>query len=188
MGDDLPELVAMCGRGAGGAEPTAVSVYVVAGWMDTLTNASTTFVASDAAAHPGSGEPVCSWQCSMLCSVGTFSLLQLTLDHAVVLGRSSSLLSDAGAALQRAFGYSLVVGQLRRQDVLCMRAYFCRDLLSEEEVSAVVLTGFQPEHGDTGDQEQALWQPGPVLVPVVAVGSTPAVGAAIHIVALALRT
>lgn len=123
-----------------------------------------------------------------MCSSGAFCLLQLSLSREAFTCHSSSLLRDAGTALQQTVGESLEAAQLHMQDVLCMRAYYCGDVLSEEEAAGMVIDGFPPELGDGNEQEHARWHSGPALVPVVAVGGTPAVDAALHIVAIVLRT
>ena len=127
------------------------------GWMDALRSTRRLVDVQGAAAD--SGGEACAWECASVCSSGTFCLLQLSLSREAFTCHSSSLLRDAGTALQQAVGESLEAAQLRMQDVLCMRAYYCGDLLSEEEAAGMVLMAFRQslETAITGACQVALW-------------------------------
>lgn len=119
-------------------------------------------------------------RCEALVCPERFCLCQLSIS------RSASLLAgDAATSAGRAAvdGISGALGEakLRLSDVMVMRVYFCPDILTEEAARKILHAAFSGCFGAQGPIA-------PVFVPVLAVGSTPATHAAIHIVMMAVRT
>lgn len=125
----------------------------------------------------GHGESVVL--CDMLSCAGSFCLCQLSIPPSgpLLAGDTVSAVCAAAPGIARA----LQEAQLCLDDVLVMRVYFCPAILAEEAVRGMLQAALQGCRGAQGKLA-------PVFVPVLAVGSTPAVQAVVHVVFAALRT
>ncbi|BDA44893.1 probable diphthine-ammonia ligase at N-terminal half [Coccomyxa sp. Obi] len=117
--------------------------------------------------------------CDTLSCAGRFCLCQLSIPPSgpILAGDAVSAGRAAAAGITRA----LQEAQMCLDDALVMRVYFCPAILAEEAVRDMSQAALQ---GCGGAQGKLA----PVFVPVLAVGSTPAVQAVVHIVFAALRT
>lgn len=114
--------------------------------------------------------------CEALLCTGRFCLCLLSVPQSAT-GDAASAGGLAAGGLHGA----LQEGHLSLHDVMAMRVYYCPALLHEETARGIVHVVIQ---GSSGADSLELV---PVFVPVLAVGSTPAVQAALHIVMLAMR-
>jgi len=113
---------------------------------------------------------------ALLCT-RRFCLCQLSVPQSAT-GDAAS----AGGLAADGLRGALQEAHLSLQDVMSMRVYYCPILLQEETARGIVHAVIQ------GSCRADSLELAPVFVPVLAVGSTPAVQAALHIVMLAMRT
>ena len=117
--------------------------------------------------------------CDTLFCAGRFCLCQLSIPSSGPLLAGDA--ASAGRAAAAGITGALQEAQLSHDDALVMRVYFCPAVLAEEAVRGMLQAALR---GGGGAEGKLV----PVFVPVLAVGSTPAVQAVVHIVFAALRT
>ena len=155
------------------------------GWADDLRNVTRQFPVGVAASVSSSAG--CDVLSSALVSAGRVCLLQFSLPRAALEDQPAGLHAAAGAVLREASAAALAAAQLHVQHVLSIRAYYCDSLLSERQAGMALDAAFGAPEAALEDGRKRLWQPAHVMVPVIAVGGTPAVDAALHIVVMAIN-
>jgi hypothetical protein len=117
--------------------------------------------------------------CQALSCPARFCLCQFSIPrvHSRLAGDpvpyAAAVADEMSAALQRS--------ELHLSDVMMLRVYYCPSVVSQEAAERVLRAALHSCIALHGTQPAAAW------VPVTAVGCTPAVDAAVHIVMTALR-